>query len=100
MAQGLANEQVRVGACSTRFPVILQAMHERITINSGICGGRPTIRGMRIRVVDVLEMLAGGMTQAEILEDFPYLQAEDIKACLDFAAAQANGTWHPVPQVA
>ena len=63
-------------------------MHPRITIIPGVCGGRPTIRGLRIRVVDVLEMLAGGMTHADIL------------ACLDFAAAQANGTWHPVPQVA
>jgi uncharacterized protein (DUF433 family) len=73
---------------------------KRITVISGLCGGRPTIRGMRIRVVDVLEMLAGGMTSPEILNDFPYLEAEDIHACLEFAAAQANGTWHPVPQVA
>ena len=75
-------------------------MLDRITIIPGLCGGRPTIRGMRMRVVDILEMLAGGMTPSEILADFAYLQAEDIKACLDFAAAQANGTWHPVPQVA
>ncbi len=75
-------------------------MHDRITIIPGVCGGRPTIRGMRIRVVDVLEMLAGGMTAAEILADFPYLEAEDIKACLDVAAAQINGTWHPIPRVA
>jgi uncharacterized protein (DUF433 family) len=74
--------------------------HPRITIIPGVCGGRPTIRGMRIRVVDVLEMLAGGMSHAEILGDFPYLEQADIQACLDFAAAQANGTWHPVPQVA
>ena len=72
----------------------------RITIVPAICGGRPTIRGMRIRVVDVLEMLADGMTPAEILADFPYLEAADIRACLNFAAAQANGTWHPSPQVA
>ncbi len=72
----------------------------RITIVPAICGGRPTIRGMRIRVVDVLEMLAGGMTPTEILADFPYLESDDIRACLDFAAAQANGTWHPVPYVA
>ena len=75
-------------------------MHPRITIIPGVCGGRPTIRGLRIRVVDVLEMLAGGMTHADILADFPYLELADILACLDFAAAQANGTWHPVPQVA
>jgi len=45
---------------------------------------------MRIRVVDVLEMLAGGMTEAEILKDFPYLEADDIRASLEFAAAQVN----------
>lgn len=75
-------------------------MLDRITIIPGMCGGRPTIRGMRIRVVDVLEMLAGGMTAPEILADFPYLEAEDIKACLNFAAAQAKGTWRPIPAVA
>ena len=75
-------------------------MIDRITIISGVCGGRPTIRGMRMRVVDVLEMLAGGMTSQEILADFPYLEALDIQACLEFAAAQANGTWHPIPHQA
>jgi uncharacterized protein (DUF433 family) len=58
----------------------------RITAIPGLCGGRPTIRGMRVRVLDVLEMLGNGMTEAEILEDFPYLEAEDIKACLLYAA--------------
>ena len=75
-------------------------MVSRITIIPGVCGGRPTIRGLRVRVADVLEMLAGGMTPAEIVADLPYLEPEDIAACLTFAAAQANGTWHPVPQVA
>ena len=75
-------------------------MTERITIIPGICGGRPTIRGMRVRVVDILEMLAGGMSPSEIVADLPYIEAADIQACLDFAAAQANGTWHPIPQVA
>ncbi len=78
----------------------MESVHPRITIIPGVCGGRPTIRGMRIRVVDVLEMLAGGMSHAEILVDFPYLEQADIQACLDVAAAQANGTWHPIPQVA
>ena len=58
----------------------------RITAKPGLCGGRPTIRGMRIRVLDILEMLGAGMTEAEILEDFPYLEAEDIKASLLYAA--------------
>lgn len=63
---------------------------DRITFNPKQCGGRPCIRGMRIRVVDVLELLAAGATETEILRDYPDLQAEDIRACLEFAAAQAN----------
>lgn len=63
---------------------------DRITFDPEQCGGRPCIRGMRIRVKDVLEMLAGGASEAEILEDFPYLEADDIKACLTFAAAEMD----------
>ncbi len=63
---------------------------DRITFNPKQCGGRPCIRGMRIRVVDVLELLAVGQSEKEILADFPDLQPEDIRACLEFAAAQAN----------
>jgi uncharacterized protein (DUF433 family) len=59
-----------------------------ITIEPGKRGGKPTIRGMRITVYDVLEYLASGMTQDEILHDFPYLTKEDILACLSFAAAR------------
>jgi uncharacterized protein (DUF433 family) len=59
---------------------------ERITIEPDKRGGKPCIRGMRITVYDVLEYLASGMTEAEILADFPYLEAEDIRACLAFAA--------------
>lgn len=62
----------------------------RITFNPRQCGGRPCIRGMRIRVKDVLDMLAGGATEAEILQDYPYLEAEDIRACLEYAAAQVD----------
>ena len=65
---------------------------ERITFNPEQCGGRPCIRGMRIRVKDVLDLLAAGVPQSEILEDFPYLEAEDIKACLEYAAAEADHT--------
>ena len=57
-----------------------------ITIEAGKRGGKPCIRGMRITVYDVLEYLASGMTQQEILSDFPYLTREDILACLSFAA--------------
>ena len=57
-----------------------------ITIEAGKRGGKPCIRGLRITVYDVLEYLASGMTEAEILADFPDLTAEDIRACLAFAA--------------
>ena len=59
---------------------------EIITIEPNKRGGKPCIRGMRMTVYDVLEYLASGMTQKEILEDFPYLTPEDISACLAFAA--------------
>ena len=61
---------------------------DRITIEPGKCGGRPCIRGLRIRVKDVLELLAHGASWQEILEDYPDLESEDIRACLEFAAAQ------------
>jgi uncharacterized protein (DUF433 family) len=62
----------------------------RITQTPGLCGGRPCIRGMRIRVCDVLEMLAENVTAAEILGDFPDLEMEDIQACLIFAARRTE----------
>ena len=57
-----------------------------ITIESGKRGGKPCIRGLRITVYDVLEYLASGMSETEILRDFPDLTAEDVRACLAFAA--------------
>jgi uncharacterized protein (DUF433 family) len=57
-----------------------------ITIEPGKRGGKPSIRGMRITVYDVLSYLAAGMTQQEMLADFPYLTADDIRACLEYAA--------------
>ncbi len=57
-----------------------------ITIEPGKRGGKPCIRGLRITVYDVLEYLASGMTQGEILEDFDYLTSQDIQACLSYAA--------------
>lgn len=62
----------------------------RITSNPKQCGGRPCIRGLRIRVKDVLEMLAGGATEEEILADYPYLERDDIRASLEYAAAQID----------
>lgn len=64
---------------------------ERITINAEVCGGHPTIRGLRVRVKDVLDLLAGGATPDEILADYPYLELDDISAVLEFAARNATG---------
>jgi uncharacterized protein (DUF433 family) len=68
----------------------MSVLLDRITFNSNQCGGRPCIRGMRIRVKDVLDLLAAKVPEAEILEDFPYLEAEDMTACLQYAAAEAD----------
>jgi uncharacterized protein (DUF433 family) len=66
---------------------------DRITFNSNQCCGRACIRGMRIRVKDVFDLLAAGVSEAEVLSDFPYLEKEDIRKCLAFAAAEAE---HPI----
>ena len=70
---------------------------DRITFDPEQCAGRPCIRGMRIRVKDVLEILGAGASEAQILADFPDLEAEDIRACLQYAAAQVS---HAVLQAA
>ncbi len=67
-----------------------QRLEARITTHPRQCGGRPCIRGMRIRVADILEMFAEGVSAEEILSDFPDLEAEDIQACLLFAARRAD----------
>ncbi len=63
---------------------------ERITVDPAVVHGRPAIRGLRTRVSDVLSLLADGATEAEILDAYPYLEADDIRACLAYAAAQAD----------
>ena len=63
---------------------------ERITFDAEQCGGRPCIRHYRLRVKDVLDMLAAGVAEKEILEDYACLEPEDIRACLEFAAEQVN----------
>ena len=84
--------RVATGLCfrfiSLRLVVIISVMDYRdiITIEPGKRSGQPCIRGLRMTVQDVLEYLAGGMTEAEILDDFPDLTHEDIRACLAFAA--------------
>lgn len=66
---------------------------DRITINPKQCGGRACIRGMRIRVIDVLDLFASGLTADEILEEMPDLEPEDLSAALQYAAHKLN---HPV----
>jgi len=69
----------------------------RITVNPEQCGGRPCIRGLRVRVKDILDLLAAGASREEILADYPYLEAEDITAALEFAAQQSD---HPILRTA
>lgn len=69
---------------------------ERIQIDPTVRNGKPCVKGTRITVYDVLEYLAGGMSEEEILTDFPGLTSEDIRACLGFAVARERRTWSPV----
>lgn len=66
---------------------------ERIAVDPAVCGGRPVVAGTRVRVTDVLEMLAGGASAAEIARDFSYISEADVRAVLHYAAAMAD---HPV----
>jgi uncharacterized protein (DUF433 family) len=66
---------------------------DRITTNPEQCGGRPCIRGMRIRVIDVLDLLAAGLSREQVLEELPDLEPEDITAALQYASRRLN---HPV----
>jgi uncharacterized protein (DUF433 family) len=76
-----------------------RAMSElhRVSIDPALCGGRPCLRGLRIRIRDVLDLLAAGASREEILGDYPMLEAEDITAALEYAARQND---HPVLHVA
>lgn len=65
----------------------------RITVNLAQCGGRPCVRGMRIRVSDVLDLMASGLSHTQILEEMPDLEEADLLACIHFAARRVN---HPV----
>lgn len=73
--------------------LLMAHLFERITINPEQCGGRPCIRGMRIRVIDVLELYAAGLTPEQILEEMPDLEMEDLHASLRYAAHKLD---HPV----
>ena len=65
----------------------------RITVNPQQCGGRPCIRGMRIRVIDVLDLLAAGLTPEQVVEELPDLEPADVTACLRFASRRLD---HPI----
>ncbi len=65
----------------------------RITLDSNRCGGRPCIRGMRIRVIDVLDLLSNGLSSEQVIEELPDLETEDIRACLAYASRRLD---HPV----
>lgn len=66
---------------------------EKITVNSAVCGGRPCVRGMRIRVSDVLDLLANGLSPVEIVDELPDLELADIHACLQYVARRFE---HPI----
>lgn len=68
-------------------------LSDRITVDPEQCGGRPCVRGMRIRVTDVLELYSAGLAACQILEEMPDLQEEDLKACLRYASQRID---HPV----
>jgi len=71
----------------------LAALADRITVNPDQCGGRPCVRGLRIRVTDVLDLLASGLSPQQVLEELPDLEVEDISACLRFASRRLD---HPI----
>ena len=68
----------------------MNALLNRITIDKDICKGRPSVRKMRFSVSQMLELVASGMTSEEILNDYPYLEADDIAACLQYASCVLN----------
>lgn len=90
---------VRAKDASVLISISVQPMKpdllQRITIEPGKCGGRPCIRGMRIRVQDILDMLAAGASEEEILRDYPYLERDDIRAAITYAAAYLDHTIMP-----
>lgn len=76
---------------------LMSDLLNRITINPKQCGGRPCIRGMRIRVIDILDLFAAGLTAEQILEEMPDLEREDLQAALQYAARKLD---HPILPIA
>ena len=71
----------------------MSELADRITVDAEQCGGRPCVRGMRIRVTDVLDLLAAGLSRQQVLEELPDLEPDDITACLRFASRRLD---HPI----
>ena len=80
-------------AWQSKVSLPMSELDQRITVNPKQCGGRPCIRGMRIRVSDILDLFAAGLSAEEILEDLPDLEMDDVRAALAYAARKLN---HPV----
>ena len=85
----LRRELPRAIKCPALMAMNIERL-KRITLEEGKCGGRPCIRGLRIRVSDVLDLLAAGASYEEILADYPFLEKEDILAAIEYAARQAD----------
>ena len=73
--------------------LLMTELADRITVDAAQCGGRPCVRGMRIRVTDVLDLLAAGLSREQVLEELPDLEPDDITACLRFASRRLD---HPI----
>lgn len=84
----------RIAPEKAKFPRVLPPplpdLLARITVEPGKCGGRPRVRGKRLRVADVLDLLAAGASYEEVLADYPFLERDDLSACLAHAARRAE----------
>ena len=80
-------------AAGVRWQVEMEAWIQRITVDPEQCGGRPCVRGMRIRVADVLDLLAAGLSVDQVLDELPDLEPEDVMACLRYASRRLD---HPI----
>lgn len=90
---GAAEGGKRPGHFKSATAMILHSSMNRITVDPEQCGGRPCIRGLRIRVTDVLDFLANGLSHQQVLEELPDLEPEDVQACLQYASRKLN---HPL----
>ena len=83
-------QKIRTFAANIKQRIMMIDLLSRITIDRNVCNGRPSIRGMRFTVSQMLELVASGMTPDEILNDYSYIEADDITACLHYASQVLN----------